>query len=1131
MKKVIFLSLFCVLSISTYAQKINPSYKLVATNDCGVESESPFLVIGDSYTFPDTKASDKALTCSFGNKVVYGFSGIDINSDMQLELLFFSDSRRVVSVSADGNKLTDNIVLEKGKEVRKIIELPKRAYAYGNLVLEIEKTEGPNAVVSEINIYASNPKNLVTLDKEIKDKISSKNTFNVETNLDLKKATPTYTPIPKSVTGIYNPVKSLNGIWKFKENPDVDFYTKDKANWSPITVPGQWSMQGFKVDSAGWGAYSVTFTTPNDWENKRIKIRFDGIHSQSKIYLNAKPVTEHNGGMTAFEVDITDNLKAGENTLDVAVSSETLYDALGSLTQYAAHQLGGITRNVTMFAVPEVNISDLRVVTDLDSEYNNAALKVFLKIDNEGNVDVKDHNVKIVLESLPEVIVSKIPEIKVGSSWSGWVECEVNSPLKWDNEHPNLYTAVIELSSGKIVTQQITKRIGFREVAIEGNRVLVNGIPIKLRGVNRHEVHPLTGRSLSNEFNRKDAEMFRDANCNFIRTSHYPPAQDFIDICDELGLFVELEAPLCWIGHGANLKWDKDSFNDPAFYDYMLQANMETVHLYRNHPSIIIWSLANESAWSNHFAQINEYVKQFDPTRPISFHDQAYGGYNNYGSTTSVANMHYPGPTGAKEAAKQTRPMTFGEYCHLNVYNRSEIVADPGVRSDWALALKPMWETMYKENAVLGGSIWSGIDDIFILPNGDAVGYGSWGPIDGWRRMKPEFWDMKKIFSPVQLLTQSLNPSNQLILEVENRYSFTDFNELRIEWQYGTEKGVSFIELAPSCKGELKINIKNPKGDNKLHIKFIDPKGFLTNEYVIPVGDQIQNKIATVDLKPTSLTSTPTEYIIEGDGFKCIVNRKEGVIKSLTKGAKELICGGPYLMALPLEYGISSPGYKADTPPLNNICTEWKANNVAAKKTTEGVEVTIYGSYKEFKGHFTLLINANGEINTSYDFNSKIDINPRQWGVVFDVPRTYDNMFFRRKGLWSIYPEDHIGRTEGVAKLFYDGTSIDSDPRTEPTWAWSKDCNALGSNDFRATRRDIWYAGLLDSDEAKIMVISNGTQHWRSWLENNVIRFLVADFASPGSEIFLEGYNSALRKPIKKGETISGKAHIRTETK
>lgn len=176
-----------------------------------------------------------------------------------------------------------------------------------------------------------------------------------------------------------------------------------------------------------------------------------------------------------------------------------------------------------------------------------------------------------------------------------------------------------------------------------------------------------------------------------------------------------------------------------------------------------------------------------------------------------------------------------------------------------------------------------------------------------------------------------------------------------------------------------------------------------------------------------------------------------------------------------------------------------------------------------------MTINANGELSVSYRFDALQNINPRQWGLVFDVPRNYNNTFWRRKGLWSVYPADHISRPVGTAPLFYAGLPEQINPRLQPSWTWNMDYNELGSNDFRATRRNIWYAGLTDKSGSKITACSNGEQHWRSWLDKDKIRFLIANFVTAGNEMFLESYYAPYRKPIKKGDKIEGSVTLRIE--
>ncbi len=1081
-KRVLFCAGF-LLSFCFVLQAEDKGLRRVATNDCGVDNAQPFLIKGENGILPESfPGSKEAKTINVGNTLIYAFDQMDIQADYQMEVVYLADKRGEQRVVADGNEVQAPVVLEKGVERRYVIDLPKKAYAYGQLVLVFEALNGDNAVVSELNLYSSNPAPLKPFEGDRKKDLVHIQAYTVDTTVCAEKVLPIYAIKPHLVAGVYNPVLSLNGIWSFNEKPATYFYERKQMGqeWKPIVIPGQWSMQGFQVDSAAFGGYQTTFTLPADWSGKRVKLRFDGVSSESVVYLNGKEIGSHMGGMTAFELDVTNGLRSGENVLALRVRSESLADMLGSLTQYAAHQLGGITRKVTLFAVPEVHLSDLRIVTDLDDAYKDAELKVYVSVTNASANVQKNLSVRLSVSGEPVVLSQAIPEIAAGSTWSGWLTGKIASPKKWDSEHPNLYTLKVELGTSEKIVEQVKKRFGFREIQIQGNRMLVNGKAVKLKGVCRHEMHPLTGRVMNPALARKDIELYRDANCNFIRTSHYPPCEEMLEVCDELGMFVEVEAPVCWLGHHANENWKVLDYREQKYYPYVLQVNMEMIQFYRNHPSIIFWSMANESYWNKEFAQVQVYMEKADPTRPLTFHDQGYGGFNNQGSTAPISNIHYPGPDGYKVAAKSDRPMTYGEYCHLNVYNRSELVTDPGVRSDWALALAPTWENMYKTPGVLGGSIWSGIDDIFQLPNGDAVGYGAWGPIDGWRRPKPEYWDMKKIYSPIRVTTKTLSPAKELVIDLENRYTYTNLNELQVNWVYGEEKGSIFVDLEPGEKGQLRVRPVHPEKANELYLSFVDPRGFTADEYLIPVGRQIQNESQVLAAVPTRLKEKKDRYMITGKDFTCEISRISGQILSVKKGKKEVLNGGPWLMALPLTSGGCYPNNNANTPAFNDLCSDWKVEKVDAVREGNDVVVKVKGAYKEFAGSYDLKVNANGELSVVYAFDALEDVNPRQWGLVFEAPVSFDQTFWRRDGLWSVYPSDHISRPVGEASLFYEGLPKKVDPHTEPAWSWSMDYNELGSNDFRSTRRNIWYAGLRSMNGSKITVPSNGRQHWRS---------------------------------------------------
>jgi beta-galactosidase len=381
---------------------------------------------------------------------------------------------------------------------------------------------------------------------------------------------------------------------------------------------------------------------------------------------------------------------------------------------------------------------------------------------------------------------------------------------------------------------------------------------------------------------------------------------------------------------------------------------------------------------------------------------------------------------------------------------------------------------------------------------------------------------MKKIYSPLRVKTTTLSPASTFTVEVENRYTYTNLNELRINWQFGNEKGVAFVDCPAGQNGQFTIDVQHPEQANGLYLSFVDPRGFVADEYRIPVGEQSQNVWAIPSALPTRLKEKKDRYLVSGPHFTCEVSRTNGQILSLKKDGKECLAGGPWLMALPLTGGGCYPNHNANTPIFNDLCTEWTVSSTEARAEGEDVCITVQGSYKEFKGNYTLRINASGEIAVSYTFEVLQDVNPRQWGLVFEAPASFDRTFWRRDGLWTVYPEDHISRPVGEAALFYTGLPETIHPRVKPSWAWSRDFNELGSNDFRSTRRNIWYAGLKNEDGNTVTAVSEGHQHWRSWLQQDRIRFLVADFVTPGDEMFLSSYYAPYRKPLKTGDSISG---------
>ncbi|UCF43033.1 MAG: glycoside hydrolase family 2 [Planctomycetota bacterium] len=946
---------------------------------------------------------------------------------------------------------------------------------------------------------------------------------------------PRLTPGPTSVSGIDELQVSLNGTWGFNPNPHRDSWGGEARTgpaWADIEVPGEWVMQGFTVEKDTAAGYRRQFTLPQDWKGRRIKLRCDAIYSDAKVWVNGLEAGQHVGGFTPFELDISELVEFGrDNTIAIAVKNESVADTLASGTFYAAHQLGGITRKIYLFAVPELNISCLHVDTTFERDYRDASLHIILEIANESTQDIQEAQVQFKLRDAAgkpvtiEPSAVELPLIKAGRTVRQTVEIPVTTPQKWDAEHPNLYVLACQLKAAGMALETVQRRFGFCQVEVRGRELFVNSMPVKLHGICRHEVHPLRGRSLTPELGRKDAELFRNANMNFIRTSHYPPSEEFLDACDELGIFVEDEAPYCWAA-----RWDEDKKDDPNYSEVVVRQTLEMVQRDRSHPCIIIWSAANESTWGPNFEKSAEAIRMVDASRPRIF---------SWHHTLDIASHHYPGVDICDELAKFDVPVLFDEYMHLNCYNRSEVVTDPGVREDWGRSFARVWEKMYAGEGSLGGAIWSGIDEIFHLPDGKSTGYGPWGPLDGWRRTKPEYWHIKKVYSPIKISAKTVavpKKGEPIKLEVENRHDFTNLNEIRIEWAIGNDSGQVAAAVPPRSTGTIEFEPKtNELKCKKLSLKFFSPRGFIIDSYLLPIGDSEETiPKSGIQAEELWLLKDENNFVIKGNRLTWVIDRQTGLIQKAEIDGQAVLIGGPTLMVLPLTGGKCEPTYHDDILPFTNTCSQWQVSDVTARQSTDGVDISVKGRYKEASGTYTMHINNKGELTVSYRFSYDGEIKQlqpmwgpleparlRQLGIVFDLTKSFDTLKWQRNALWTVYPEDHIGRAEGHAKAFRDAGWPNIRTHTEPPWPWSLDSNALGTNDFRSTKRNIIWASLKDTNDYGILIRSNGRQSTRSYVEGDRIRLLVAEYSTGGRDGVSFGHLGEEQRPFEKGSVFA----------
>lgn len=1151
----------------------------VAYDNCGVEDQQPHVSVkGGDYSYPEKDISfdavprDSALrTVIFGDrKVGLTYGGLKSSARYTLRLGFLSDDdTRTLRLRINDQVLIEKIVLPKGTPVVKEIALSRSLYAAGKLQVDVETVEGLNCILSEAKLLSDTAGLHPHMELEygvlpgpaIQGKAMDLNSgtpiegarvtvggqsvktkadgsFMVEfeqVDADLKvsaakgklKATVVVTAkefeafsIPRlSPRPPANERISLNGSWNFLETVPAGFPQETKALTKTIEVPGEWVMQGYEVGKDTPAAYHRTFLLPESMKGKRIKLRFDGVYSDCTVYINGNEAGGHIGGFTPFELDVTKRVRTdAENHLALTVQNESLADTMASGSQYACHQLGGISGKVTLFALPLINVSSLSIRTDLDADYRDAALNVELEIANEG-VSAERATVAFTLtgpagKTLPlDDSQAVIKSIGAGKTLTVSKSFSVSDPKKWDCENPNLYTLSVKLSSGHL----IVKKFGFKETEVKGNQLYVNGKPVKLRGCNRHEVHPLRGRSLEGDLWRRDVELFRNANINLIRTCHYPPAEELLEAADELGIFVEVEGPFCW-------EWKS---KDPTHLKTTVQQNMEMVIRDRNHPSVLCWSIANESGWGPNFMAASQAMRMLDPTRPQIFNTW-FGDIQRYTEDfCEIANIHYPGYNGPRISRTYgKRPVYFGEYIHLNAYNRLELASDRGLRDQWGNYFSKIWEQMYAAEGCLGGSIWSGIDDTFYLKDDITVGYGTWGPIDGWRRPKPEWYHTKKVYSPIRVLNKQLQVKNGTVLvELENRQDFSNMNRLRIDWRLGDENGSSRVDIPSKSTGQLAITPSTePAPGASLELSFIDPRGFEIDAYSLPVGMPPSIKEAR-EGDALQLAEEGNTIVISGTGIRYAIDKRTGLFSSVLRNGKSMKMAGPHLMILPMNNaGDTQMTGKTLRPiPFTDTCKNWAVGEVHIKDHA----VVVNGSYDESGGTFTYRFNPDDSFTVEYDFICKTNINPRQVGIVFDLPATTKNLAWKRKGLWTTYPEWHIGRLEGRVSST-DGVEATSvGPKTQPDHEWRLDRGPAGSHDFASTKHNIFTASMTDDTGFGLEVIANGDRHTRAWIHSDALRLLVAHYSNGGSERFLRRLSNVDDKPLKEGDHVKNNATFR----
>ena len=730
-------------------------------------------------------------------------------------------------------------------------------------------------------------------------------------------------------------VQVLNGIWKFAYVERVDdvpagFYKEDydDSGWDDIPVPSNWQVEGYGrphytnrpypfpvdpprvPDENPTGCYRRTFTIPQEWAGRQVILRFDGVDSAFFVWVNGRQVGFSKGSRNTAEFDITPYVRTGRNTLAVQVMqwSDGSY-----LEDQDMWWLSGIFRDVSLVSEPQVHIYDHYIRTDLDETYTDAMLRVRATIRNASDTDARAYTLswQLLDRELAPVLVAPVQtqvSIPAGEEVLVDLDHPIADPHKWTAETPYLYTLVLKLTdaAGQDVHIGAT-RVGFRRVEIKGGRLCVNGVPIMIKGANRHEFHPDLGRAVPWETMVQDIILMKRSNINAVRTSHYPNNPRFYELCDEYGLYVMDEADL--ETHGFSLVGDRSQLSDdPRWEKAYLDRMQAMVERDKNHPSIIIWSLGNEAGFGRNHVAMAEWTRKADPTRPIHYEQ------DKDAQVADIIGPMYPDLPRLIELAEEpewTKPVILCEYAHA-------MGNGPG-------SLKEYWDAFYKYPRLQGGFIWDFVDQGFRRVNADGTeGFvygGDFGdePNDGNfilngivfpdRTPSPALYEYKKVLEPVKVEAVDLE---QGLVRVVNRYDFISLDHLQLVWKLmagaqcvhaGT---VALPHVTAGDRAEVRIPYAKPKVLERGTEYWLDLSFVLAHatqwaeaghevawaQFRLPWEGQ---KAAPRLVLPVELQEDAKTLRVVGAHHAVDFDKQRGVIRSFTYHGRELLAAGPRL--------------------------------------------------------------------------------------------------------------------------------------------------------------------------------------------------------------------------------------------
>ena len=916
----------------------------------------------------------------------------------------------------------------------------------------------------------------------------------------------------------------LDGTWKFRWTPVpderiVEFYQTDfnDKDWVGFPVPANWEVNGygtpiyvsagypFKIDpprvmgepKVGYttykernpvGQYRRSFQLPADWEARgQTFLRFEGVMSAFYVWINGERVGYSQGSMEPSEFNITNYLHAGENQIALEVYR---YSDGSYLEDQDFWRFGGIHRSIHLLHTPDIRIRDYAVRTlPVSTDYQDFILQIDPQFSVYRGMTGKGTTLQGVLKDASGREIATLKgdvedildlEHKAGrmNEWYpqrgprklGRMSATIKSPKRWTAETPYLYKLHLTLltAEGEVI-EQVEQSVGFRSVEIRNGQLLVNGAPVRFRGVNRHEHDPRTARVMSEERMLQDILLMKQANINAVRTSHYPNVSRWYELCDSLGLYVMDEADIEEHGLRGTLA------STPDWHAAFLDRAVRMAERDKNHPSIVMWSMGNESGYGPNFAAISAWLHDFDPTRPAHYEGAQGAGGEPDPKTVDVISRFYtrvkqeylnPGIAEGedKERAENARWERLLEIAERTNDNRPVMTSEYAHSMGNALGnFKEYWDEIYSNPRMLGGFIWDWVDQGIYktLPDGRImVAYGGDfgdkpnlkafcfnGLLMSDRETTPKYWEVKKVYSPVELRVESGE------LRVTNRNHHTDLSQYRCLWTLsidGKQKDQGEITLPEVAPGEsetipLPVSIAGKKAsakatsDLRLTISFILKRDALWakaghevawEQFCIQEGALLSSKLE--NRGRLKVRADEEHLSISGSGFSIQWEKNAtGSLTSLTYHGKEMLAHPADFPLQPVTQAFRAPTDN-DKSFGNWLAKDWSLHQMDNPRISldsfkhevreDGaviVRVQTRNRYKEgmivTKFLYTILSDGTIDLKTTFQPQGILPELPRL-GIAFCLSSDYNTFIWQGRGPQDNYPDRKTSAAVGLWK-------------------------------------------------------------------------------------------------------------------